>query len=126
MIRLLIVHDQSVVRDMLGGFVDAQPDMSVVATTAADPPTVLRLTAEHRPHVVLLDSERAGLDGVEIARCLGAECPAPVVLVLAGMADPALEQAMWEADVTGYMFTTHPGQEMLAAIRTAARVPTPG
>jgi DNA-binding NarL/FixJ family response regulator len=120
-VRVLIAHSRYVVREMLKLRLDAEPGISVVAT-ARNGPSALQRIAAHQPDVLLLDETLPGLNEGESARQIRDTCPAAAVVVLTGAGHPALEQALWEADVCGYMFTARPGAELLAAIRAAVHV----
>src|SRR5215831_3689199 len=79
-IRILIADDHPVVRDGLAAMLGTQPDFEVVAT-AADGQETIRLAAELRPDVLLLDLEMPELDGVEALARLRAASPAVRALV---------------------------------------------
>ncbi|MFK5646096.1 response regulator [Ornithinimicrobium sp. LYQ121] len=66
-IRVVIADDQTHVRDGLAMMVDAEPDMTVVATVANGVEAVA-VTHRDRPDVVLMDIRMPGMDGIEATR----------------------------------------------------------
>src|SRR5919202_3466226 len=80
-IRVLIADDHDIVRVGLSRLLDAAPDIEVVAL-AADGEEAVALTARHAPHVVLMDLEMPGVDGIEATRRIARADGAPSVVVL--------------------------------------------
>jgi DNA-binding NarL/FixJ family response regulator len=86
-IGVLAVDDQALFRSAAMAVVDATPGFEVVGA-AASGAEALRLTAQLRPDLVLLDVRMPGMDGVETARRLVAGEPGAVV-VLVSLEDSA-------------------------------------
>jgi DNA-binding NarL/FixJ family response regulator len=66
-IRVLLVDDQDLFREVVKVIVDAQPGMTVVGS-AADGIEAVRLVEELEPDVVLMDIRMPEMDGVEATR----------------------------------------------------------
>ena len=92
-IRVLIADDQDMVRTGFRFFLDAQPDITVVAE-AADGETAVRLAREVRPDVCLLDIRMPRLDGLEVTRLLAGP----------GVADPMRVVVVTTFDLDEYVY----------------------
>ncbi|MBR8638445.1 response regulator transcription factor [Streptomyces tuirus] len=68
-LRVLIADDQDMVRTGFRFFLDAQPDITVVAE-ARDGEEAVALARRERPDVCLLDIRMPKLDGLEVTRLL--------------------------------------------------------
>jgi len=79
-IRVLIVDDSSVIRQLLTLMLSADPEIEVVGT-ASDPFVARDRIKALNPDVVTLDVEMPGMDGVTFLRKIMALRPMPVVMV---------------------------------------------
>ena len=80
MIRVLIVDDSAVVRQILQGSLSADPDIQVVGT-APDPYVARDMIVQLQPDVVTLDVEMPRMDGITFLRKLMHYFPLPVIIV---------------------------------------------
>lgn len=79
-IRVLVVDDSAVVRQVLATFLKKQPGIEVVGT-APDPFIARDLLVQHSPDVMTLDIEMPRMDGVTFLRKVMGMKPIPTVVV---------------------------------------------
>ncbi len=68
-----------------------EDDGYVVVGEAPDAASAVELAAEHGPDIVVLDLVLPGADGLSVVRQLTSSRPAPAVLLLSSLFDPAIE-----------------------------------
>ncbi|WP_433648877.1 response regulator [Micromonospora zamorensis] len=119
-IRLLIVDDHPVVRDGLRGMFTGDPGFEVVGE-AADGSEALTLVASVRPDVVLMDLRMPGMNGVTAIGRLARSGSTARVLVLTTYDTDADVLPAIEAGATGYLLKDTPREELVRAVRAAAR-----
>ncbi|MGW2222145.1 response regulator [Nonomuraea sp. NPDC001684] len=119
-IRLLVVDDHPVVRDGLSSMFARDPEFIVVGE-ASDGAEAVRLAETLAPDVILMDLRMAGMDGVtaigELAR---RGVPARVLVLTTYDTDSHVLPAI-EAGATGYLLKDAPREELVRAVRSAAR-----
>ncbi len=79
-IRVLIVDDSALVRQILTQIINAQPDMKIVGT-ASDPYLARQRIKQLAPDVLTLDVEMPKMDGITFLENLMRLRPMPVVMV---------------------------------------------
>ena len=79
-IKVVVVDDSALIRELLGKIINDQPDMEVVAY-APDPITARERIRETNPDVVTLDVEMPRMDGLEFLRRLMSLRPTPVLMI---------------------------------------------
>jgi len=120
MITLLIADDHPVVRDGLSGMFAPDPDFEVVGE-AADGAEAVRLAEALTPDVILMDLRMPGTDGVTAIGELARRGVASRVLVLTTYDSDSYVVPAIEAGATGYLLKDAPRDELLRAVRAAAR-----
>lgn len=93
MIRVLVVDDSRVARDLLVGVFAADPEFEVVGT-AADGREAIERVAELEPDVVTMDVQMPVLDGYAATREIMTDHPTPIVVVSGSMSQPDVEKSM--------------------------------
>ncbi len=115
-ISLLIIEDQTLMRQGLRTLLDLEPGMTVVGE-AADGQSGLRLALELRPDVVLMDVQMPGLTGVEATAALCAAWAAARVIILTTFdRDDYVFQAI-RAGAQGYLLKDAPADDLIRTIR---------
>ena len=126
-VRVLVVDDQSMVREGFAALLAAQPDLEVVGT-AADGQAAVERTAEltaagRRPDVVLMDVRMPRRNGIEATTdLLGDERFTGLrVLVLTTFDLDDHVYAALRAGASGFLLKHAPAADLLHAVRVVAR-----
>jgi DNA-binding response OmpR family regulator len=88
---------------------------------APDGEAALRLAAQCRPDLVILDVRMPGIDGYEVTRQIRASTglgPVPVILISAGVQEQHVARG-YEAGASDYMRKPFSGQELLERVAMA-------
>jgi DNA-binding NarL/FixJ family response regulator len=113
--RVLVVDDQTVVRDGLVLLLGLLPGLEVVGS-AGDGEEAVRLVAENHPDVVLMDLRMPRVDGVEATRRIKAEHPSVQIVVLTTFSDDESVFAALQAGARGYLTKDAGADEIARAI----------
>ena len=116
-ISVLIADDHPVVRQGISVLLSVHDDMTV-AGEAADGQEALRLAAELKPDVLLLDLKLPLLDGVEVLRLLPDRSAATRALVLTSAADKAQVAVALQAGAAGFLYKDVDPDALVRAIRS--------
>ncbi len=119
-IRILIADDHPVVRDGLAAMLATQPDFAVIAT-AGDGQEAVRLAAELKPDIVLLDLEMPELDGAQALARMRSASPGIRVLVFTAFDTDERILGAVRAGAQGYLLKGAPREELFRAVRVVSQ-----
>ncbi|HET6315740.1 MAG TPA: response regulator transcription factor [Chloroflexota bacterium] len=116
--RIAIVDDHAMVRSGLAAFLSVADDLELVGE-AENGQQALRLCAEERPDVVLMDLVMPGMDGVQTTRAIRERFPDIKVIALTSFPEDRLVQDVLEAGALSYLLKNVGADELARAIRAA-------
>ena len=129
-IKVMIVDDSAVVRQVLVELLGADPGIEVIAAVA-DPLFAMQRMKTQWPDVIVLDVEMPRMDGVTFLRKLMQERPTPVVIcsTLTEAGAPTTIEALAAGAVTVItkpkiglkQYLQEAAHELVTAVRTASR-----
>ena len=119
-ITVMIVDDHEMVRRGASSYLEAQPDISVVAQ-AASGDEAIKLAQEFIPDVVLMDLVMAGMDGVEATRKVKSLSPRSQIIILTSFHQDEYIFPALQAGAISYLLKDVKATELVEAIRRAAR-----
>jgi DNA-binding NarL/FixJ family response regulator len=118
MTRILLVDDQALVRAGFRSILEKQPDLEVVGE-AGDGVEALRLVAETKPDLALVDIRMPRLDGLAVTReLMSAPQPPKIVVLTTFDADEYIYEAL-RAGATGFLLKDISPEQLVASCRAA-------
>jgi DNA-binding NarL/FixJ family response regulator len=124
-IRVLIVDDQTLVREGFRKLLELEPDIEIVdmanngeSALAA----VERLRAQNTPpDVILMDIRMPNMDGIAATRAIKERWPDAHIVILTTFDDTELIHAGLRAGALGYSLKDITAEQLAMTVRTAAR-----
>jgi DNA-binding NarL/FixJ family response regulator len=117
MIRVLLVDDQSLIRQGLKALLELEPDLQVLGE-AENGQTAIALVETLQPDVVLMDIRMPVMDGVAATREIVERFANTKVLVLTTFDDDEYVAQALRYGAMGYLLKDTPSEELAAAIRS--------
>lgn len=130
-IKVLVVDDSALMRQLISGMIDAQPDMQVVGV-ASDPYIARDKIKQLNPDVLTLDIEMPRMDGITFLKNLMRLRPMPVIMI-STLTEAGAEVTLEALRIGAFDFITKPKEnagksivqyeeDLVAKIRSAAGV----
>lgn len=118
-ILVMLVEDQTVVREGLAAIISVQPDMEVVAE-ASNGIQAISLAKQYKPDVVILDMVMPKQDGLSTIPGLLEVNPLIKILVLTGFAESDRVYQAIKAGALGYMLKDATRSQLIQSLREVA------
>jgi DNA-binding NarL/FixJ family response regulator len=116
MIQILLVEDQTLMRQGLKTILDLEPGLRVIGE-AADGESGVQMALDMRPDVVLMDIQMPRLNGVEATTQLCRQWPEAKVIILTTFdRDDYVYQGV-RAGALGYLLKDAPASKLIETIR---------
>jgi len=123
-IRVVLFEDNKVFREALELLLELRPEVEVVASEA-DGLRAVSVCRELMPDVALVDYRLPGPDGVEVTAALRRDCPDVAVVCLTASVSRREAEALRAAGALECVMKDESLDEIVAAIRRAARLSAP-
>ncbi len=120
MIKIAIADDQELVRSGLRMILEGEPDMEV-AGEAADGQQAFELVQRVPVDVLLMDVRMPGEDGIAATSRILAQAAPPRVLMLTTFDLDEYVYHSLRAGASGFLLKDMPGEDIVTAVRQAAR-----
>ncbi len=114
--RAIVVDDYPPFLTALIALLGAKNGIEVVGQ-AHNGEDALKLAAEVKPELVLVDFTMPGMNGIEVAKIIKSEPTAPKVIVMSFHAEPEYRDMALQAGADGYVVKTEIHQELLPLLR---------
>ncbi len=119
-IRVMLVDDQTIIRDGLRSLLEACSDIRVVAE-AGNGKQAYELVSEHRPDIVLMDIRMPETDGVEATRLIKKDFPETIIIVLTTFDDDAYIINAMTFGASGYLLKDIGSEKLIEAIHDGVK-----
>jgi two-component system NarL family response regulator len=117
---VILADDHTILRMALRAFLARETDIRVVADVDGGA-EALRLAAQLKPDVVVMDIGMSGMSGIDATRELVARNDGVKVLALSTHLERQMIVQMLEAGASGYVVKSTNGDELVRAIRAVAQ-----
>ncbi len=119
-IRVLLADDQALFVESLRTVIERSTEDMEVTGVARNGEEAVRLVAETRPDLVVMDVRMPVMDGVEATKRILASFPDARIMMLTTFEDDEYVKEALEHGAVGYLLKDIPPPELIAAIRAVA------
>lgn len=119
-IKIVLADDHAVVRSGLRMLLESESDFEVVAE-AGDLESAQRYVRGHHPAVLILDLNMPGGSSLEAIPAIRQSSPDTQIVVLTMQQEPAFARHALSAGAIGYVLKEAADEELVEAVRRAAR-----
>lgn len=116
MIRILLADDHEMVRIGVSSYLQAQPDMVVVAE-ASNGQEAVDLALAHRPDIILMDMVMPIMTGAEATEAIISQWPEAKIMIVTSFLDDDKVYPALEAGAISYLLKTTNAKQIANAIR---------
>lgn len=123
-IRVLVVDDQTLVREGFRKLLELEPDFEVVGTASDGEAAIAAVERLHQagtpPDVILMDIRMPRMDGIAATKVLKERWPDSHIVILTTFDDTELIHAGLHAGALGYSLKDITAEQLAMTVRTAA------
>ncbi|OCT11224.1 DNA-binding response regulator [Paenibacillus pectinilyticus] len=119
-IKVLLVDDQTLIRQGFGYVIGVQDDMELVGE-AADGQEALEMAILYKPNVILMDVQMPRMTGIEATQAILSRLPQTKIVILTTFNDKEYIYQGIRAGAVGYLLKDAEVEDMLGTIRAVFR-----
>ncbi|MGG1513958.1 response regulator transcription factor [Paenibacillus oryzisoli] len=119
-IQVMLVDDQTLIRQGFGYVIGVQPDMTLVGE-AADGEEAVKLALSTKPDVILMDVQMPRMTGIQATQAILAQRPQTKIVILTTFNDEAYIYEGIRAGAVGYLLKDADTEDMLETVRAVYR-----
>jgi len=119
-VNVLIVDDQSLVREGIASLLKIQPGINIIGT-AENGEEAIHFVSQDKPDVILMDIRMPVMDGISAAQAILKEHPDQIILMLTTLEDDEYIVKSLKSGASGYLLKDMLATDLAQAIHLAFR-----